>query len=151
MGMIRDLRRIAITLKDSPDLLEESRARILRGVMNQPISDEDENYLFDVLKRLRSEMTAEKLVPPGQVIVVTSEEHFSIDTRSQRDDDAGLRGVNDRRTADVRVAARDVGECLDFRFGEIWFHKGMFSDHSPKSYEFVLEALRRGVMNSATA
>jgi hypothetical protein len=150
MGMIRDLRRIAITLKEAPDLLEESRARILRGIMNQPITPEDEEYLFNVLTRLRGEMTAEKLVPPGQVIVVTSEEHFSIDTRIQKDDIASVQGVKDRRTADVRVTARDVGECLESRFGEIWFHKGMFSDHSPKSYEFVLEALRKGVMDSAS-
>jgi hypothetical protein len=135
MGMIRDLRRIAITLKETPELLEQSRRKILAGVFNQPVSPEDERYLFGVLTRLRSEMTAEKLVPPGKVIVVTSEEHFSVDK-------AGTSML-----ADIRVTVRDVGEVLDRRFGEVWFGKGMFSDHSPKHYEFVLEALRRGVIN----
>lgn len=142
MGMIRDLRRIAVTLKDSPVLLEESRRKILAGVFSQPISSEDEKFLYDVLTKLRSEMTAEKLVPPGQVIVVTSEEHFSVDRR-------GPGGVSECRNADIRVTARDVGEVLERRFGEVWFGKGMFSDHSPKQYEFVLEALRRGVMNGS--
>jgi hypothetical protein len=137
MGMIRDLRRIAITLKDSPDLLEESRRKILAGVFSQPVTPEDDEYLFTVLTRLRSETTAEKLCPPGQVIVVSSEEHFSVDRRVVGGNDA-------RRTADVRVTARDVGECLELRFGEVWFRKGMFSDHSPKCYEFVLEALKKG-------
>jgi hypothetical protein len=144
MGMIRDLRRIATTLKDSPDLLEESRRKILASVFSQPISPEDETYLFDVLTRLRSEMTAEKLVPPGQVLVVSSEEHFSIDRRDIRHELA--ENVNEHRTADIRVTVRDVGEVLERRFGEVWFGKGMFSDHSPKSYEFVLEALRKGVL-----
>jgi hypothetical protein len=83
-------------------------------------------------------MTAEKLVPPGQVLVVTSEEHFSIDRRNNID--------REKRSADMRITVRDVGEVLETRFGEIWFGKGMFSDHSPKCYEFVLEALRRGVL-----
>ena len=55
-------------------------------------------------------MTAEKLVPPGQVIVVTSEEHYSVDRR-------GARGVSECRNADVRVTARDVGEVLG---EEVW-------------------------------
>lgn len=143
MGMIRDLRRIAVTLKDSPELLEESRRKILAGVFSQPVSPEDEKFLYDVLTRLRSEMTAEKLAPPGQVIVVTSEEHFSVDRR-------GSRGVSESRNADIRVIARDVGEVLERRFGEVWFGKGIFSDHSPKHYEFVLEALKRGVINGSS-
>jgi hypothetical protein len=141
MGMIRDLRRIAVTLKDNPSLLEESRRKILSDVFSQPLSAEDETYLFSVLTRLRSEMTAVKLVPPGQVLVVSSEEHFSVSTR-----EVAGGGTNERRMADMRVVCRDVGEVLERRFGEIWFGKGMFSDHSPKNYEFVLEALRRGVL-----
>ena len=151
MGMIRDLRRIAITLKESPDLLEESRRKILSGVFSQPVSSEDEKFLYDVLSRLRSEMTAEKLVPPGHVILVTSEEHFSVDRR--RGGGCGGGRVNQDKAScksDVRVTASDVGDVLDKRFGEIWFQKGMFSDHSPKHYEFVLEALRRGVLGSPT-
>lgn len=137
MGMLRDLRRIAIVLKDSPELLEESRRRILGGVFNQPTSPDDETFLFNVLTRLRSEMTAEKLVPPGQVLVVTSEEHFSVDRRNLG---------TEKRSADIRITVTDVGEILQRRFGEVWFGKGMFSDHSPKCYEFILEALRRGVL-----
>ena len=145
MGLLRDLRRVAIQLKDSPELLEESRRKILSGVFNQPLTLEDEAFLFNVLTRLRSEMTSEKLVPPGQVIVVTSEEHFSVDSRDKRDDSMGT--MSQRRTADIRITARDVGEVLERRFGEVWFGRGMFSDHSPKAYEFVLEALKRGVFN----
>lgn len=141
MGMIRDLRRIAVTLKDNPSLLEESQRKILSDVFSQPLSVEDETYLYAVLTQLRSEMTAVKLVPPGQVLVVSSEEHFSVSTRGVVGG-----GTNERRMADVRVVCRDVGEVLERRFGEIWFGKGMFSDHSPKNYEFVLEALRRGVL-----
>lgn len=138
VGMLRDLRKIAVALKDSPDLLDESRRKILASLFNQPLSSEDETYLFEVLTRLRSEMTAEKMVPPGRVIVVSSEEHYSVDTR-------GGTGAN------IRIRGRDVGECLERRFGEIWFAKGMFSDHSPKHYEFALAALHRGVMNSPSA
>jgi len=140
MGMVRDLRNIAVVLKDSPDLLEESRSKIVGSIFNQPLTLEDETYLFDVLTRLRSEMTAEKLVPPGQVLVVSSEEHYSVDKR-------GVGGTS----ADVRITARDVGESLERRFGEVWFAKGMFSDHSPKHYEFVLSALQRGVISESSS
>ena len=143
MGMIRDLRRIAIKLKETPDLLDESRRIITASIFSQSISPAEETYLYNVITELRGEMIAEKLVPPGQIIVVSSEEHFSVDTRDLSS------SVKERRTADVRVTARDVGDVLERRFGEVWFGKGMFSDHSPKSYEVVLEALRRGVMNSS--
>jgi hypothetical protein len=151
MGMIRDLRRVAVKLKDSPDLLEESRRKIFAGVFSQPVSPEDETYLFDVLASLRSEMTAEKLVPPGQVIVVSSEEHFSVDRRDVKSINTSMTTtMKERRTADIRITARDVGEVLERRFGEVWFGRGMFSDHSPKNYEFILEALRRGVQKGSS-
>ena len=146
--MLRDLRKIAVTLKDAPELLEESRRKLLAGVFNQPVSPEDEQFLFDLLTKLRSEMTAEKLVPPGQVIVVSSQEHFSVDRRDVRS--ASTAEINELRCADIRVTARDVEDVLERRFGEVWFGKGMFSDHSPKNYEFVLEALRRGVLNGSS-
>jgi len=149
MGMIRDLRHVAVTLKGSPELIEESRKRIIASLFGQKeLSMEDEEYLFNVLTRLRGEMTAEKLVPPGQVIVVTSEEHYSVDRREVKPQLSGASngdGLKEQRLADIRITARDVGEILERRFGEIWFGKGMFSDHSPKCYEFVLEALWRGV------
>jgi hypothetical protein len=94
-----------------------------------------------VLTTLRGEMSAEKLVPPGQVIVISSEEHFSLNRRGRKGH-AGT-DLHEQRLEDVKVTARDVGEVIEKRFGEIWFAKGMFSDHSPKGYEFVLEALRR--------
>lgn len=149
MGMIRDLRHVAVTLKGSPELIEESRKRIMASLFGQKeLSMEDEEYLFNVLTKLRGEMTAEKLVPPGQVIVVTSEEHYSVDRREVKPQLSGTSngdGIKEQRLADIRITARDVGEILERRFGEIWFGKGMFSDHSPKCYEFVLEALWRGV------
>ena len=148
MGMIRDLRKVAVALKDDPELLEGSRRKILASLFNQPFSPEDEKYLFEVLKRLRSEMNAEKLVPPGQVIVVTSEEHYSVDRKDLHRNCA--ESTKERRMADIRVTARDMGEVLERRFGEVWFAKGMFSDHSPKSYEFVLEALKRGILNQVS-
>jgi hypothetical protein len=138
MGMIRDLRAIAVTLKDTPDLRDDSRRRIFNAFLGRE-TPEDDAYLFDVLTHLRGEMKALKLVPAGQVLVVNSEEHFSVDRRQM---DAA---VKESRSADVRVTVRDVGDVLEKRFGEVWFGKGMFSDHSPKCYEFVLEALRRGI------
>ena len=148
MGIIRDIRKIAVALKETPELVEESRRKILGAVFNQAVSADDEAFLFDVLTKLRCEMTAEKLVPPGQVIVVSSEEHFSVDRREVKIPSTA--GIKEFRTSDVRVTARDVGDVLERRFGEVWFANGMFSDHSPKSYEFVLEALRRGVLNGSS-
>ena len=146
MGMIRDLREIAIHLKENPILLEESRKHILGAVLGQTSSPEEETYMYDVLTRLRSKMTAIKLVPAGQVLVVSSEEHFSVD---RRETGVAATRMNEARMADVRVTVRDVGEVLERRFGEIWFAKGMFSDHSPKCYEYVLEALRKGVVDGS--
>jgi hypothetical protein len=135
MGMIRDLRKMAVTLKDSPDILDQSRSKILTTVFGQHLSKADEDFLFGVISGLRSEMNAEKLVPPGQVIVVSSEEHYSA---------AGGNGGDS-----LRIVARDVTGCLERRFGEIWFGKGMFADHSPKHYESVLGALQCGVINGS--
>jgi hypothetical protein len=148
MGILRDLRRVAILLKELPELFDESRRRLSAGFFGQNApSTEDDEYLFDVLNKIRREMTAEKLVPPGKVIVITSEEHYSVDTRAISSEMASSNTdeVKEQRLADMRVTARDMGEILERRFGEIWFGKGMFSDHSPKRYEFLLEALGRGI------
>jgi len=148
MGILRDMRRVAVIFKESPEMLDESKRKLMAELFGQTsMSAESEEYLYGVLTKLRREMTAEKLVPAGKVIVVTSEEHFSVDRRELKLSPSATKadGVKEQRLADMRVTARDVGEVLERRFGEIWFGKGMFSDHSPKCYESVLEALRRGI------
>ena len=138
IGVVRDFHSVALSFReDTGGVLGEVRRRFLKGLWGgRGISSEEEwNWELAVLKTLRAGMTSEKLVPPGEVWRVLSESTCG-------------KGVvaGDGKGGRSRVRAWVV-EDVERRFGEVRFGGGFFADHHPASYETVLEALRRGVLD----
>ena len=127
----------------------------------------DDEWTHDALQSLREGMTAEKLVPPGEVFVlrrhgVLRRHAFLSKTGTARDEQAadGLKMLPSVADASARAAGgykaashvtlthiKDVGRF----FSEIPFSSGgrgigdKFADHVPKRYERACEALGKGV------
>ncbi|KAI5810036.1 hypothetical protein DFH27DRAFT_521653 [Peziza echinospora] len=100
---------------------------------DNPVDLDNEDYLYSILKSLRTGMDSLKLVPPGEVYLVETQTVF------QQGRDGGV---------DVKPATRvtvKVVRDVEMRFGELGFGRGMFSDHSPANYEGALGLLVRGV------
>jgi hypothetical protein len=128
IGVIRDFHSVALSFReDSSGVLIEIRRRFLAGLWGggAHASEEEWNWELAVLKTLRAGMTAEKLLPPGEVWVVS-------------------RGSEDQMG---RVRCRAwVVEDVKRWFGEVRFGGSGFGDHSPRGYEAALEGLKRGVV-----
>jgi hypothetical protein len=136
IGVVRDFHSVAVSFReDTSGVLGEVRRRIIRGLWGARNNEEEWNWEVAVLKTLRASMRAEKLVPPGEVWRVMSE-----DTISKSEVAGGKRGKK-------RVRAWVV-EDVQGRFGELRFTRGCFGDHHPASYEEALEGLRRGVVEA---
>ena len=97
--------------------------------------EDDEQWAYATLKVLRASMMSAKLVPPGEVFVVESEQ---------------VGGVGEGKTSGKRVVLKHVRD-VERRFREVRFGRGMLTDHSPGRYEAALEGLRAGVMGSGAA
>ncbi|KAA8894212.1 hypothetical protein FN846DRAFT_434473, partial [Sphaerosporella brunnea] len=130
IGVVRDFHSVALSFKeDTGGVLGEVRKRFVQGLWGRSASEEEWCWELAVLKTLRAGMTAEKLVPPGEVWRVLGEK-----------DGVGLSVLAKKRARAWVV--EDVGAT----FGEVKFAKKCFGDHSPGAYEETLEALSRGVL-----
>lgn len=140
-GIIRDFWTIAVAFKeDNKGAKAEIRKRILDGLSRGNIggSLDHDDWAFAVMKTLRAIMSAEKLVPPGEVWNVTTEKVFVKDDGQEGDEkDMRVKGK-------IRVKAFVV-EDVKKKFQEVGFASRMMGDHSPYCYEMALDALRRGV------
>ncbi|KAL7269221.1 hypothetical protein RUND412_008123 [Rhizina undulata] len=139
-GVLRDFQAVALAFKeDTSGTTVMSRIRRLvtekLAARRLFVGDEDDDYLYAVLKTLRAGMVAEKLVPPGEVWWVASEGVFR-----NRPGVGGIAAVEQV----TRVRMRVVGDVEGW-FGEVRFGRGMLADHSPGGYENALGMLERGV------
>jgi hypothetical protein len=116
-----------------------------RGWGTQPATkpdddDEEAAWAHATLTTIRANMTAEKLVPPGEVFVVESTRVLRRDAFLAREQQKQNHFGRPAR----RMVLRYVGD-VERRFGEVRFGGGMLGDHSPGGYEKGLERLARGV------
>jgi len=126
IGVIRDFHSVALTFReDTGGVLAEVRRRVLSGLWYGSSSGDEWSWEVAVLKTLRAGMTAEKLVPPGEVWRVAA---------------------SDANAAGKKRVRAWVVEDVEKQFGEVTFAKACFADHSPGAYEETLEALMRGVV-----
>jgi hypothetical protein len=161
IGVIRDFHSVALSFReDTSGVLGEVRRRFLAGLWNSSTgsanSEDEWNWEIAVLKTLRAGMTAEKLVPPGEVWCV-SREYAYVDAEKVRGTRKEGMAASSNPPAEsstttpllqrekVRLKA-SVVEDVEKRFGEVRFLKKCFGDHSPAAYEKTLEALKRGVV-----
>jgi uncharacterized membrane protein YgcG len=129
--------------------LSETR-RIFVGGGASGAGGGDDEWAYSTLKALRAHMAGDKLVPPGEVFVVESEEvlrreAFVFSTpgtgSGSGQGGGGIRQLGRPAKRMVLKYVRDV----ERRFGEVRFYGSMLTDHSPGRYEAALERLMRGV------
>ncbi|KAK4239473.1 Sn1-specific diacylglycerol lipase beta [Achaetomium macrosporum] len=149
--MWRRIRRTFLNAMSHP--LSESKRLFVGGVGG---SGEDE-WAYSTLKALRAHMAGDKLVPPGEVFVVESEEVLrreafvftTLGSSSGSGEGGAKRSArNDGNYPLGRPAKRMVLKYVrdvEKRFGEVRFYGSMLTDHSPGRYEAALERLMLGV------
>jgi len=146
IGTLRDFQAVALAFKqdsapEGAKVVEEIRRRVLINLARRRawLDEGDDDFLWAVLKTLRAAMSSEKLVPPGEVVIVSAETVFTKEGGPITEEEP----AGPMRQA-VKVTARLI-KSVETRFGEVKFGRGMFADHSPKEYENCLNMLVRGV------
>lgn len=137
LGVLRDFQNVALAFKnDQEGIAADIRKRFIAQFASRhiPLSvhDSDDDYLWELLTKLRGVMRSEKLVPPGEVY------HISTNTVFETHD-----GKTKRATRIIAKVIVDVQK----RFGEPVFGRGIFH-HSPVYYERATRTLDMGVCNA---
>ncbi|KAH8705594.1 putative lipase [Talaromyces proteolyticus] len=162
LGILHDFRSVALSFKnDTTGSKSHIRSRVLEGLrqnilnkfyVNQPPIPMnageglgEDSWAWSALQSLREEMTAPKLLPPGEVFVVDTmrvlqRNAFTTRTMSAHDTHPQL-----GRPA-TRVQLKFIRN-VDAYFGELNFSSGMLGDHNPVRYEAGLASLARGVID----
>ncbi|KAJ4386184.1 hypothetical protein N0V93_009077 [Gnomoniopsis smithogilvyi] len=169
LGVLHDFQAVALAFKtDNTDAKSEIKQRVWEalqgGLMDKwtgaskksEACEEDEQWAFAAFKTLRASMLSEKLLPPGEVFVVETENVLrrdafvrpSNDQESSTTDGDGkgkgkesLKYVGRPARRIVLKYVRDV----EARFREVRFGATMLTDHNPAKYEVALDRLRFGV------
>lgn len=162
LGILHDLRTVALSFKkDTTNSKSHIRSRVWEGLrqsilnkfyVNQPPITinageglGEDTWAWSTLQSLRNEMTAPKLVPPGEVFVVDT---MRVLQRNPFTTNGNLgEGSSPQlgRPA-TRVHLKFIRNVETY-FGEMKFSSGMLGDHNPVRYEASLAALARGVVD----
>lgn len=103
----------------------------------------EDSWAWTTLKSLRESLSANKLLPPGEVFVVETMRVLQRDAFTA--DATGPDGSPRLGRPATRVQLKYIRD-VEARFREIRFGSGMFGDHSPARYEANLAVLARGVL-----
>lgn len=173
LGNIRDFQAIALAFKhDTRDAKGEMRKRVWDS-LRKSVRDrtglgsveaffarewhrQDSDHAMEdewpwvALESLRADLTAPKLLPPGECFIVERRavlQRFAFTDASRANTgetrtSATQPPMSFKPASHMRVThVKDVAR----RFGELRFQSSMFLDHMPSRYERILEALEKGV------
>jgi hypothetical protein len=161
LGTLHDFRAVALSFKnDTTGSKSHIRSRVLEGLrqsivnkfyVNQPPIPMnageglgEDSWAWSALQSLREEMTAPKLMPPGEVFVVDTMRVL------QRNPFTTAATTHDSHPQLGRPATRAQLKFIrnvESYFSELRFTSGMLSDHNPARYEASLAALAQGVID----
>ncbi|KAK1927073.1 Alpha/Beta hydrolase protein [Papiliotrema laurentii] len=120
LGVLRDLKNIALTLFEEGNVAEEIVARVC-VVMTSEQNERDttSDWLLSLVKTMRADMDNDKLYPPGDVYIMVSR----------------------------RVESETLQKCESVieRFSEPLFSRTMLKDHMPTHYERATQLLVDGL------
>ena len=147
LGLLHDFQAVALAFRnDQNEARKEIRQRIWSTfqdtLLRRPSSSlalvEDETqWMQEALDALRESMKGEKLMPPGEV--------FTIETQNVLRRDAFLFANEDHIGRPAQRIVLKYIRDVEGRFGEMRFGRSMLLDHSPGKYEEALNKLRLGV------
>ncbi|WEW61425.1 hypothetical protein PRK78_006915 [Emydomyces testavorans] len=160
LGVLHDFHAISLSFKsdvaDAKSYLKSriwdsiSRSIVNKFYINQPPllihagnGAGEDTWAWNTLKSLRSQLTAAKLLPPGEVFIVDTMRVLQRDAFTL--DAASGDGYPRLGRPATRVQLRFIRD-VETRFREIRFGSGMLGDHSPARYEASLAVLARGVL-----
>ncbi|KAK2746522.1 hypothetical protein FQN57_003148 [Myotisia sp. PD_48] len=159
LGVLHDFHNVSLSFKrDVSDAKSQVKSRIWDAIsrsianklyMDPPISihagDDigEDSWAWNTLKSLRENLTALKLLPPGEVFIVETMRVLQRDAFAR--DVCGGDGYPRLGRPATRVQLKYIRD-VESRFREIRFGSGMLGDHSPARYEASLSVLARGVL-----
>ncbi|KAJ3220088.1 hypothetical protein HDU67_006844 [Dinochytrium kinnereticum] len=135
LGLVRDFKIVTMHLLDPTNkgLSERiiSKTLGIRGAAGGNVGEEEEEFFWTIISRLRVSMKSERLYPSGVVYWVSAGAVTEVLESGGRRE---MRRVMLQRCDDVREM-----------FAEPVFSSRVMSDHTPKAYEDAVEALGRAV------
>ncbi|KAL1411307.1 hypothetical protein Q8F55_002258 [Vanrija albida] len=159
LGVLRDLKNIAVTLFEEGNIAEEIVSRVI-GInrskfafqsggepststeLIDTVSDEQvlSDWMMSLIKTMRADMDNDKLYPPGMVYVM---EYFDVFVTVDAED----RLSGDKATSSKRAQRVILRQCdsVEERFREPLFSKTMLNDHLPSHYERSTQLLYDGL------
>jgi hypothetical protein len=160
LGTLHDFRSVALCFKnDMTGSKAHIRSRVWEGlrhsILNKfyvkqppiPITAGygigEDGWAWSALKSLREEMTAPKLMPPGEVFVVDTMRVLQRNAFTSNSFSDGHPQLGRPATRVQFKFIRDV-QAL---YGEVQFGSSMLGDHNPARYEASLAALSGGVVD----
>ncbi|KAI0224135.1 hypothetical protein L0F63_000037 [Massospora cicadina] len=167
LGILKDLKNVATTLAAEEDLIQQIITRSLGiakvlGAGAPPLATAAypapsptcpaaafDDWFWSLIKTMRADMQNEKLYPPGEVYFVncTPANGARAPPYEVHPEPASLESDVSETSTGTYPSAQYVEvtlkRCEDLKahFGELNFSRAMFSDHSPRAYEYNLKAL----------
>ncbi len=105
----------------------------------------DDPWAYSALKTLRASMLSQKLLPPGEVLVVETQRVLQRTTYGSGSRSGGGSGSTLLMVSPARRVILKYVRNVEARFREIRFGLAAFADHSPGRYEKALDQLVAGV------
>lgn len=164
LGVLRDLKNVAVTLYEEGGIAEEIVGRILglnkrkfafeesspnssSDLASGPSQADEEQMLHDwmesLIKTMRADMDNDKLYPPGSVYIMEYSDVFL--TAASGSGSGGSGAEQGKSSQRARRVILRLCESVRERFGELSFTKTMLKDHMPLHYERATELLIQGV------
>ncbi|BEI85067.1 hypothetical protein CcaverHIS002_0504680 [Cutaneotrichosporon cavernicola] len=134
LGVLRDLRNIAVTLFEEGGVAEEIVARVT-GLKRDSSDNAQADWMMSLIKTMRADMDNDKLFPPGSVYIM---EYFDVFVTVDTD------GSHSSKQQAQRVILRQC-DSVEERFREPLFSKTMLNDHLPSHYERSTQLLYEGL------
>lgn len=165
LGVLRDLKNIAVTLFEERGVAEEIVGRVM-GLNRSKFGAESAvgeeqmqaDWMMSLIKTLRADMNNDKLFPPGSVYIMVSadeeryegmegrgrltvQEYFDVFVTA---DEVSPDGKATSNKQAQRVILRQC-DSVEERFREPLFSKTMLNDHLPSHYERSTQLLYDGL------
>ncbi|CAN6629410.1 hypothetical protein TRVA0_012S01002 [Trichomonascus vanleenenianus] len=140
LGLFLDFQAVAETLQsDSKQLVHDLMRRFIAQLSTQrnPLSlyeEEHDDNLQDVLSRIRVSMNNEKLVPPGEVIHLTTKTVYE---------------AHGNQTHKATNIVAELIVDVEKRYNEPIFGRGIFH-HAPLYYERALDTLEQAICSTSS-
>lgn len=158
LGVLRDLKNIAVTLFEERGVAEEIVGRVM-GLNRSRFGAESAageeqmqaDWMMSLIKTMRADMDNDKLFPPGSVYIMVSSGGYGQEADAQEYFDVFVTAdevsADGKATSNKQAQRVILRQCnsVEERFREPLFSKTMLNDHLPSHYERSTQLLYEGL------